>query len=57
MLIIPQDDIEAKTDGRRKMEGEEEKKNLSGRGHLPFNRHSAGPVAEALSKERLLGGI
>ena len=39
-----------------KMEGEE-KKNLTGREHLPFDKHSAGHVAETLSKERFLGGI
>lgn len=37
--------------------GEEEKKNLTGREHLPFNKHSAGHVVETLSKERILGGI
>lgn len=48
MLIIPQEDLEAKADGWRKMEGEEEKKNLTGREHLPFDKHSAGHAAETL---------
>lgn len=40
-----------------KIEGEEEKKNLTGREKLPFDKHSAGHVAETLSKERFLGAI
>jgi len=43
--------------GGGKMEGKEEKKNLTGREHLPFDKHSAGHAAETLSKERILGGI